>query len=275
MSAPPRCRLGIEMLSVSGMDPVSQVRLAAELGCGHVSLALGQVPAMFNPAGYPPWSLREDAALRRELVAVMHDTGVSISLGEGFAIRPGQAIADKAADMDVMAALGVRGLGAVGMEADPARSDDEFALFAQMAGERGLIATIEFAPGQIVSTIDEALALVRKVDRPHFRLLIDAMHFFRSGGSVAQVTALDPALIGYAQLCDVPLTPAVPDYMQEAMTMRRGPGSGELPLADFIAALPVDIPLGLEVPDFAHMQSGVAPIEQLRPAVAAARSLLN
>lgn len=268
-------RLGIEMLSVAGMDPVSQVRLAAELGCGHVSLAPGQVPAAFNPLGYPAWSLRGDPALRRTLADALRETGVSISLAEGFAVRPGQAMADKAADMDLMAALGARGLGAVCMDPDPVRAADEFALLAQMAAERGLLATIEFAPGQAIGSLDEALALVRAVDAPHFRLLIDAMHLFRSGGTVAQVAALDPALIGYAQLCDVPLAPAAPDYMTEAMTMRRAPGAGELPLAALVAALPPDIPLGLELPDFARMQSDLTPAEQLRPAVAAARRLIH
>lgn len=51
------------------------------------------------------------------------------------------------------------------------------------------------------------------------------------------------------------------------------PGRGELPLADFIAALPADIPLGLEIPGIPDAIAGVSAREILAPAIAAARSL--
>ena len=266
-------RIGIELLSVFGLDPVRHVALAGELGCGHISCATIQSP--FNPHGCPAWSLRDDPALVRATRDALREHGVSISLAEGFAVRPGQAIADKARDMDLMAELGARGLGAVSMEPDASRADDEFARLAEMAGERGLLATIEFAPCQVIADLAQALDLVRRIDAAHFRVLFDAMHFFRSGGSVAEIAALDPALIGYAQLCDVPLMAQVPDYIDEAMFRRLRPGEGELPLAAFVAALPRDIPIGLELPNLAAAEAGTAPIDWLRPAVAAARALVG
>lgn len=265
-------RLGIELLSVLGMPPVDHVRLAAELGCVHISTGLNRVPDPFNPYGYADWSLREDAGLRREMTAAMRDTGVTISLGEGFAVRPGQAMADKARDFDLMAELGARGIGGIVQEPDPGRALDEFALLVEMAAARGMLATIEFAPPHPVGRLDEALAMIGQVGHPGLRVLIDAMHFFRSGGTVERLRALDPGIIGYAQLCDVPLT-SDEEYMQEAMTGRLAPGRGELPLADFIAALPADIPLGLELPRMAEAKAGIAPIDVLRPAVEAARAL--
>lgn len=266
-------RLGIELLSVFGLDPVSQVRLAADLGCGHISTGLG--PAPWNPYHFAPWSLRDDPALRRETIAAMRDTGVSISLAEGFAVRPGQAMADKAGDMDLMAELGARGFGAVCMEPDAARAAGEFAALVAMAGERRMLATIEFAPCQVIATLGQAVELVRTLDQPHFRVLIDSMHFFRSGGRLDQIAALDPALIGYAQLCDVPLAPPHDDYLREAMFERLAPGEGELPLARFVAALPADIPIGLELPNLARAEAGVPLAELLRPAAEAALRLVN
>ncbi|MET0238758.1 MAG: sugar phosphate isomerase/epimerase [Sphingobium sp.] len=263
-------RLGIELLSVLGMPPVEHIRLAAELGCAHISTGLTQVP--FNPYGFAPWSLRDDAALRREVIAAMRDTGVSISLGEGFGVRPGQEMADRAGDFDLMAELGARGIGGIVMEPDEVRAFDEFARLVEMATSRGMLATIEFAPVHPVGNLAAALALVERIGNPDFRLLIDAMHFFRSGGTLEQLRALDPALIGYAQLCDVPLT-SQEDYMQEAMFGRKAPGHGGLPLADFIAALPADIPLGLELPRMAEAEAGICVRDVLRPAVEAARAL--
>src|SRR5579871_410192 len=79
-----RDRLGIERLGVFDMPPVDFVRLVAALGCGWAGIGL--VPTgRFNPHDYPSWSLREDAAMRRELRTALADTGVRIGIVEGFA----------------------------------------------------------------------------------------------------------------------------------------------------------------------------------------------
>ena len=266
-------RLGIELLSVLGMPPVEHVKLTAQLGCSHISTGLTQLP--FNPHGYPAWSLRDDASLRREMKAAMREYGVVIGLGEGFAVRPNQDLRDRQADFDLMAELGAERVGGVSMEPDLERTKDQFALLVEYAQQRGMNATIEFAPPHPVGNLAAALAIVKHVNRPNFRLLIDAMHFFRSGGSASQLAALDPKLIGYAQLCDVPLRPTIQDYMQEAMFARMLPGSGELPLAAFVRALPHDVPIGLEVPMRAQAEAGVSPYDRLLPAVVAAQALLH
>ena len=79
-------RLGIEQLSVFGLPPVDFVKLAADLGCGCISIGLTGFG--YNPHAYPAFSLRDDVGMRRELMAAMRDRGVAISLGEGCIIRP-------------------------------------------------------------------------------------------------------------------------------------------------------------------------------------------
>lgn len=105
-------RLGIELLCVFGMSPVEHVALAADLGCGSISTGLTQLP--FNPHGHPAWSLRDDPALRREMVAAMRDRGISIALGEGIGVRLGMDVRDRATDLDLMVELGVRRINAPG-----------------------------------------------------------------------------------------------------------------------------------------------------------------
>lgn len=265
-------RLGIELLSVFGMNPVEQVELAAELGCSYISTGLTQLP--FNPHGYAPWSLLDDLELRRRLIEKMRDRGVSISLGEGFTIRPGAEMADRAKEMDIMAELGAACAGASTMEPDANRTADQCAVLAELAAQRGMIASIELVPASAAGTLATTVSIVRQVNRPNFRMLLDSMHVFRSGGTVEELKALDPALIGYAQLCDVPLRPTEPDYMREAMFERLIPGSGELPLAGFIAALPPNVPIGLEVPMLSQAEAGISARDRLKPAVDAALALL-
>jgi hypothetical protein len=60
--------------------------------------------------------------------------------------------------------------------------------------------------------------------------------------------------------------------MDEAMFDRMVPGEGELPLRDWIAALPADCAIGIEVPNMARLES-LGPAEHARGVVAAARAL--
>ena len=118
------------------------------------------------------------------------------------------------------------------------------------------------------------LDAVRAVGRPDFRLLIDTMHLVRSGSGPADLAALDPDLIGYVQLSDVPLVPTIPDYMEEACFERMVPGTGELPLLEHTRALPRHVVMGLEVPLRSQADAGVGPHERLGRCVDAARELL-
>ena len=137
-----------------------------------------------------------------------------------------------------------------------------------------MIFTIEFAPINTINNLASALAAIDHIGKGRARVLIDAMHLFRSGGSVADVAALDPDLIGYAQLCDVPLVaPEDVPYFQEATLERMVPGMGELPLAEWIAALPADLPISIEVPMIEALVAGLPVADHIANVVKAARAL--
>jgi len=244
-------RFGIELLTVLGMNPVEHVRLAAELGCSNVSMGLIQMP-FNNPYGHAPWSLAEDAALRRELKAALADTGVFIAIGEGIRVRddaPAQAFAGQ---MDLMAELGARRINAVSMDYPHDYVIEQMAILRDMAGERGMAFSIEIVRGWTIGTLAEGVAAAKAVGGT---VLIDSMHFYRGGGRTGEIAALDPALIGHCQISDVPIAETM-DYMQQAMVARLAPGDGELPLRDFVAALPKDMTIGIEVPNLALAADG-------------------
>jgi sugar phosphate isomerase/epimerase len=266
-------RISIEFISVFGLPPVQFVDLAADLGCQHIGMSLTPMPS--NPHNYPLWSLREDAQLRRDMIVAMRHTGVSISLGEGFLIMPKVDIANVAADLDLMRELGAPAVNILSLEPDMNRGFDQCALFAQMAHARGLRATLEFVPSLPIGDLSSALAAVRHVGQPHFGVLIDAMHVFRSGSKVADVAAIEPGLIGYVQLCDVPLVSKSTSYADEARYERLPPGKGELPLQQLLGALPHDLIVGLELPMLAQAKAGLGPYERLSGAVAVTREMLE
>lgn len=266
-------RLGIGMLSVFGLPPVELVNLAADLGCRFVSAALQGMPLV--PLGYPRFSLADDAGLRQAVLAAMDDRAVRISLGDGFLVLPGADVRTFRADLDVLAGLGVPRINVVSLDPDVPRSFDQFAALTDLAAQLGIQTLVEPVPGLTVGDLPTALAAVEHVARPDFRLLIDAMHVVRSGSSAADLAAIDPARIGYAQLNDTTLRPRTENYLEEAMFERMVPGEGELPLREILSVLPSDIVIELEVPRRRLALDGVSPIDRLRPCVEAARRLLS
>lgn len=203
----------------------------------------------------------------------MRDTGVTISLGEGFLARPGREIRDEARSLDVMAELGVARINTTSMDSDLNRSFDEFRILAEMAAERGMETTVEFAPSMSVPDLDTALAAVRHVAHPDFRLLIDTMHLARAGHTARELAAVDPTLIGYVQLSDHTIEQRGAVYRDDT-TDRMVPGEGELPLLEMLAVMPSDVVIGLEVPMRSRAEAGESTTSRAGRCVRAARELL-
>lgn len=265
-------RLGIENISVFGLPPVEFVGLAADLGCQHISTGLTSFP--FGIHDYPPFSLREDRTLRQEMIAAMRDRGVSVSLGEGCTIREGVEASSYAADLDLFVELGTERINTVSMDPDFNRTCDQFGVMAELAAERGLRITTELAPSLTINDLPTALAALRQIGRPDFRLLIDTMHVVRSGSTPADVAALDPELIDYIQICDAPRQPRFENYYEESMFERMVPGEGELGLPELLKVLPQDRIYALEVPLRSQALAGSGPHERLGRCVEATRRLL-
>jgi sugar phosphate isomerase/epimerase len=265
-------RLGIEFLSVFGLPPVDFVNLAADLGCAYIGTALG--PGPIDPPLYPPFSLKDDPALRRDMLAAMRDRGVSVSLGDGFVVGPDRDIRDCAEDLEIMAELGAPRVNTISFDPDVSRSTDEIGTLVEMAADAGMETTIESSPGFTPGDLSAALDIISAVGRPDLRLLVDTMHVIRGGATPADLAALDPDTIGYVQLSDVPLTPVGPTYYEEALFNRMVPGRGELPLLEILAAVPRDRVISLEVPNRSQVEAGLSPHERLGQCVAAAESLL-
>ena len=264
-------RLGIGFLGGFGLPPVEFVALTADLGCRYMSAVVQGLPLL--PLDYPPYSLK-DAKLRRDMLAAMNHRGVRVSLGDGFLIMPGAEVRTFTGDLDVLAELGVPRINVVSLDPDIGRTFDQLAILTELAAQRGVQTVVEPVPGLTVGDLPTALAALQHVARSDFRLLIDTMHLVRSGSGAADVAAIDPDLIGYAQLNDTTLRPRGDNYMEEAMFERMVPGEGELPLHDILSALPPEIVIEIEVPRRSLALAGVSPVDRLRPCVEAARRLL-
>jgi sugar phosphate isomerase/epimerase len=265
--------LGIEFISAFGMPPVQFIELAAELDCQYVTTT--PQPIDYNPENFKKFDLVEDAALRREVKAALKANGITISLGEGLVVLPNvDTRTAYSAALDAFAEIGIPRLNVCAMDPDRTRSFDEMAVLAEMAGSRGMVSVVEYAPVFAANDLAAGIAALRHIGRNDCKLLVDTMHAGRTHTNLAELAALGEAKIGYIQLCDAPRIPVIADYIEEAMFQRRVPGEGEMPLLDLLTVLPRNVVVGLEVPLRDEAEAGIPAKARMRRCVAAARALL-
>lgn len=255
------------------MPPVDLINLSADLGCERVGMTMFN-RLKWDPPFYPGFSIRDDPSLRRGIAAAMHERDISISFVDGFLIEPDKDIRERAADLAIMAELGAPLVNTVSIEPDLNRTIDQFGVLVELAAAAGMDTTVEACPNLTIGNLADALAAIEAVGRREFRLLIDVMHYGRSGVRTEDVAALDPQLIAYVQLNDVKLVPDNPDYWVESTTERLVPGTGELDLGGLLAVIPTDVVIGIEVPMYSAARAGVGPHERLGQCVSATRELL-
>ncbi|WP_066826396.1 sugar phosphate isomerase/epimerase family protein [Sphingomonas mali] len=233
--------ISLHQLCALEITPWTLVEVAARAGYDHVCVCTQGPP---NPAiRFPLVAAGEATAFRRHVA----DHGLSVLNIEACFLTATADVAGFRAALETGRSIGGRSVTVVSLDPDPLRARDNFEAVCMLAGEIGLIANLEFmAISPTVATLEQAADWVRGT--AHAALAIDALHVVRTGAAVAEIAALDPALIGYLQLCDGPATRPEEEWRAEAIGGRRVPGEGEFPLVDLLRAVPADLPVSLEVP---------------------------
>jgi sugar phosphate isomerase/epimerase len=244
-------RLVLAPLTAIGLTPPEFIELAAELGCQGAALN----PGLFTgiDMGGPVYRLDNDAAMRRATAQALADNGVTLDLIDSLLVVPGFSLADNEQVMDVYSELGATHANIAVLDEVEGGWTEHLQALCEAATRRGLTPTIEFlrmlGP---VPTLAAAVGLITSGRFPGLRLLVDSLHLARAGETPADVAAIDPALIGAAQICDAPAA---------------WPGLGELPLIDFLHAIPGDVMLSPEVPQKSLRDAGVPVRECARRAI--------
>src|SRR5689334_2293311 len=240
--------ISLAHLTVLDTSPPELIEVAAAAGFRTVGIRLTATPSV----GVPPYDILRDGPILRDTLARLAATGVSVLDTEFLRFEPDRPVGVPEGFLEVSARLGAKNVLVMSAEPDEARTLDRFGDLCDRAAAYGLQVCLEFAVYTGVRTLAHAAQLVARSGRANASVLIDALHFSRSGGLPAHIAQVDPALLRYAQLCDasadMPGPTDTPALIREARTGRLLPGEGVLPLAELVAALPDGIPLAIEAP---------------------------
>ena len=238
--------ISMAYLTAASLTPPEAVRLAAELGYDGLGLRIAPVA----PGGAFA-ALSENRALLAETRRALSQTGQKMLDVE--IARLGADFEPKALlpFLETCAALGARAVLVAGDDPDEARLTESFAKFCEAAAPFGLTGDLEFMPWTRVPDARTALRIVEAAGAPNGRVLVDALHFARSTSTLADIEAIPPARLGYAQICDAPADIPTTDegLIHTARQARLLPGDGGIDLVNLFRRLPRDLPVSVEIPN--------------------------
>lgn len=260
--------LSLAHLTFLELPPPALIRLAADAGFTAVGLRLIAVTP--TTAGYP---LMHDAALMRDTLAALRDTGLSVNDIEFLRLTPDFDASTFDALLEAGARLGAKHIVTAPYDPDLGRLTENLAAFADHAAKFGLAPVLEFFPWTNVPDLNSALDIATKTGNPDIGVLLDTLHFDRSGSAVQDILNADPRRMPFFHLCDAPVQPTYTEaaLLHTAREARMIPSQGQIALAEIISCLPKAIPAALEIP----MQSDLSNAELARKMVQATHSLLN
>jgi sugar phosphate isomerase/epimerase len=257
-------------LTALELAPPALIEVAASCGYQHVGIRL--LPAVPGGIAYP---LMEDPAALRETRARLDATGVTVADLEVVALRPETDLAAFSAFFETGARLGARHILVAAYDPALERFADRFAAFCEAAAPYGLTADLEFMPWTSVPDLKTASRIVEKVGNANAGVLVDALHFDRSGSSIGGIAEIPAGRLHYWQLCDGPAErPATTDEMMlAARTERMFPGEGGIDLVSLVRAMPADITVSIEAPT-AELAKSVDAYSRARRALGAAKRVI-
>jgi sugar phosphate isomerase/epimerase len=239
-------RYSLAHLSAIALPPVALIEAAHVAGYDYVGLRLNRVTEA-EPL-YPLISSRSAMAAAKSCMA---DTGVRVWDVELVRMDPHTQAEDYRPLLDATAELGALHVIAQLPDPDRARAHDRLAHLCDLAAPLGITVNLEFPWWTETGNLQTAAAALQAVQRPNAALLVDALHFHRSGSSLVELAKLPPSWFHYAHLCDGhAATPAdQAATLFEARCARLMPGAGAFGVEKIISALPANVVCALEIPN--------------------------
>ena len=252
-------KFSLAYLTIPGVDPVSQIKMAKEIGYDFVSLRT--IP-MHLP-GEPEFLPQKDPALFEAIKNALKEYDMPLMDIELARIRPDLDIEEYRPAFEAAAKLGATDvLGSV-WSRDKAWYTDTAGKVADYAKEFGLKFNIEFLPWAGVRNLQEDITLVDDLGRDNVFVMVDTLHAGRAGVTAKELARTPRKYFNFIHLCDGPAgsdgDPVLDNIKDDLMlyTAREArfyPGEGVMDIAGMVKAMP-EIPLSIELPNLKEIEA--------------------
>ncbi|MEU5672559.1 TIM barrel protein [Micromonospora sp. NPDC047762] len=258
-------------LTALSLSPPELVEAAADAGYRFVGLRLNRVTPQ-----EPHYPLATDPGLMRSTKVRLAATGIEVLDIELARFSPDKNPRDYLRFLEAGAELGARHVITQLPDPDRARKIHRFAELCELARPFGLTIDLEFPSWTETPDLREATRVLRAADQPNAGILVDLLHFARSGSSIADLRQLPAHWFHFVHVCDAPagVPPTTDGLIHTARFERLSPGEGGIDVHGILDALPPGLPYALEIPR-ATLVAQVGAKEHARQAVSATRDYLE
>lgn len=237
--------LSIAHLTLLELSPPELIRVAGQAGFSSVGLRLIAVTDTT-----PGYALMDDPKMMRDTLLAMQETGVTVNDIEFVRMTPDFDPFAMEPFLSAGAELGAKYIVVAPYDPDLSRLADNLATFATFALGFGLTPVLEFFPWTNIPDLQSALDVVEKANNPNIGILLDTLHFDRSGSTLAGLSPAELDRIPFVHLCDAVVQSSYleTELLHTARGARLIPGEGDIPLSVILTQLPCNIPIALEIP---------------------------
>ena len=237
-------RYSLAHVTVLGCPPPEAIGIAAR--CGYEFVGLRTIP--LGLPGEPRYALEDDSALFRATRSALRDTGVKLLDIEDVIIAPDRDVQACARALECGAELGARHVICNVWGGEAAFVQDQFNQLCDLAAPLGLKVQAEFVSFTPLYDLQDAWRLVEASGRGNAGILIDMLHFLRSGVALEEIDALPRDRFAFLHLDDGPAVanPTVESMKAAARGERLHVGEGVAPILEVVARLP-GLPLAIEI----------------------------
>lgn len=236
--------LSLAHLTVLDLAPPQMLQVAAE--CGYDSVGLRLLAVTPTTPGY---SLMTDPVMLRETKTVLANEDCRVLDIEFVRVTPDLQVGELESMFAVGAEVGAKHVITAPYDPDLNSLSQTLGAISELSQQYNISTVLEFFPWTNVPDLKTGLDVVQNAG-DQVQLLVDSLHFNRSGSSLELLETVDAKRLPFMHLCDAPVFES---YDQEQLLFagreeRLPPGVGDIPLGDIIRRMPDHAPLALEIP---------------------------
>jgi len=237
--------LSLAHLTFLHLAPPELIHLAAKAGFDAVGLRL--IAVNDTTPGYP---LMDDPRMMADTLSALRDTGIRVNDIEFVRLTPDFDPSAMALFLEAGAKLGAHHIVSAPYDPNLGRLIQNLAQFAEVAAGFGLSPVLEFFPWTNVPDLSSALNIVDQTGRNDIGVLVDTLHFDRSGSSLSDIAAAPTSRFPFLHLCDAEVSPPYTqsELLHTAREARLVPGDGGIALEEILSQFSNDVPVALEIP---------------------------
>ncbi len=247
-------KYSIAHLTVLGWSPVEMAYNAALIGYDCISIR----NINMGVKGERDFSIPVGGERYKALKEALDETGITINDIELARVVDGVDVKSYEAAFESGASLGAKGVISSIWTDKKDFYTEQFATLCDLAAQYNLTVNLEYVTWANVWNLAGVMELIKAVNRPNVRLMVDTLHSWRSKVSVEEIAACPKELFDMCHICDGPAEiPARDDKEALIYTGRDARlyvGEGAINIADMVKAMRPDTVLSVELPHLARVE---------------------